>query len=206
MQDFYDYAYASDSKYCYAGTNILKNKLNIQDMQELQDAEREITSLRTAEFLNKFVNTAYDLDLAFLKEIHRFIFQDVYTWAGEFRTVDIAKGNMFCRSVFIEEQLTKIFSNLKAENDLTELPKDQLAERLAHYLGELNAVHPFREGNGRVQRIFISLLALKNGYHLQFSKITREDMLRASDEAFHLRYEFMEELMKNILDDPDVSE
>jgi len=206
MQDFYDYAYASDSKYCYAGTNILKNKLNIQDMQELQDAEREITSLRTAEFLNKFVNSAYDLDLAFLKEIHRFIFQDVYTWAGEFRTVDIAKGNMFCRSVFIEDQLTEIFSNLKAENDLTELPKDQLAERLAHYLGELNAVHPFREGNGRVQRIFISLLALKNGYHLQFSKITREDMLRASDEAFHLRYEFMEELMKNILDDPDVSE
>lgn len=206
MQDFYDYAYASDSKYCYAGTNILKNKLNIQDMQELQDAEREITSLRTAEFLNKFVNTAYDLDLAFLKEIHRFIFQDVYTWAGEFRTVDIAKGNMFCRSVFIEEQLTKIFSNLKAENDLTELPKDQLAERLAHYLGELNAVHPFREGNGRVQRIFISLLALKNGYHLQFSKITREDMLRASDEAFHMRYEFMEELMKKILEEPDVSE
>lgn len=205
MQDFYDYAYASDSKYCYAGTNILKNKLNIQDMQELQDAEREITSLRTAEFLNKFVNSAYDLDLAFLKEIHRFIFQDVYTWAGEFRTVDIAKGNMFCRSVFIEDQLTEIFSNLKAENDLTELPKDQLAVRLAHYLGELNAVHPFREGNGRVQRIFISLLALKNGYHLQFSKITREDMLRASDEAFHLRYEFMEELMKNILDDPDAS-
>lgn len=206
MQDFYDYAYASDSKYCYAGTNILKNKLNIQDMQELQDAEREITSLRTAEFLNKFVNSAYDLDLAFLKEIHRFIFQDVYTWAGEFRTVDIAKGNMFCRSVFIEDQLTEIFSNLKAENDLTELPKDQLAVRLAHYLGELNAVHPFREGNGRVQRIFISLLALKNGYHLQFSKITREDMLRASDEAFHMRYEFMEELMKNTLDDPDVSE
>lgn len=206
MQDFYDYAYASDSKYCYAGTNILKNKLNIQDMQELQDAEREITSLRTAEFLNKFVNSAYDLDLAFLKEIHRFIFQDVYTWAGEFRTVDIAKGNMFCRSVFIEDQLTEIFSNLKAENDLTELPKDQLAERLAHYLGELNAVHPFREGNGRVQRIFISLLALKNGYHLQFSKITREDMLRASDEAFHLRYEFMEELMKKILEEPDVSE
>lgn len=206
MQDFYDYAYASDSKYCYAGTNILKNKLNIQDMQELQDAEREITSLRTAEFLNKFVNTAYDLDLAFLKEIHRFIFQDVYAWAGEFRTVDIAKGNMFCRSVFIEEQLTEIFSNLKAENDLTELPKDQLAERLAHYLGELNAVHPFREGNGRVQRIFISLLALKTGYHLQFSKITREDMLRASDEAFHMRYEFMEELMKKILEEPDVSE
>ena len=95
MQDFYDYAYASDSKYCYAGTNILKNKLNIQDMQELQDAEREITSLRTAEFLNKFVNSAYDLDLAFLKEIHRFIFQDVYTWAGEFRTVDIAKEICF---------------------------------------------------------------------------------------------------------------
>ena len=67
-------------------------------------------------------------------------------------------------------------------------------------------MHPFREGNGRVQRIFISLLALKTGYHLQFSKITREDMLRASDEAFHMRYEFMEELMKKILEEPDVSE
>jgi len=206
MKDFYDYAYASDSKYCYSGTNTLRNKLNIQNMQELQDAEREITSLRTAEFLSKFVNTTYDLNIAFLKEIHRFIFQDVYSWAGEFRTVDIAKGNMFCRSVFIEERLTEIFSNLKAEDDLLGLSKDLLAERLAHYLGELNAVHPFREGNGRVQRIFISLLALKNGYHLHFSKISKADMLRASDETFHLNYEFMEQLMKNILEEPHIGE
>ena len=113
---------------------------------------------------------------------------------------------MFCRSVFIEEQLTEIFSNLKAENDLLGLSKDLLAERLAHYLGELNAVHPFREGNGRVQRIFISLLALKNGYHLHFSKISNADMLRASDETFHLNYEFMEQLMKNILEEPRIGE
>ena len=206
MKDFYNYVYASDSKYCYSGTNILRNKLNIQNMQELQDAEREITSLRTAEFLSKFVNTTYELNIAFLKEIHRFIFQDVYSWAGEFRTVDIAKGNMFCRSVFIEEQLTETFSNLKAENDLMGLSKDLLAERLAHYLGELNAVHPFREGNGRVQRIFISLLALKNGYRLQFSKVSKADMLRASDETFHLNYEFMEQLMKNILEEPHIDE
>ncbi len=206
MKDFYNYVYASDSKYCYPGTNILRNKLNIQNMQELQDAEREITSLRTAEFLSKFVNTTYELNIAFLKEIHRFIFQDVYSWAGEFRTVDIAKGNMFCRSVFIEEQLTEIFSNLKAENDLMGLSKDLLAERLAHYLGELNAVHPFREGNGRVQRIFISLLALKNGYRLQFSKVSKADMLRASDETFHLDYDFMEQLMKNILEESHIGE
>ena len=200
MCDFYDYAYAVDAQYCYPGTNILKNKLNIRNLQQLQEAEREITSLRTAEFLDKATTADYHLDMPFFKELHRFIFQDVYAWAGEFRTVDIAKGNMSCRSVFIEAQLAEIFSNLKAENDLMGLTRERLAVRLAHYLGELNAVHPFREGNGRVQRIFITLLALKNGYHAQFSKISKEDMLRASNETFHLHYEFMEQLMEKILE------
>ena len=89
-------------------------------------------------------------DLRHLQSIHQFIFSDIYDWAGELRTVNIAKGNQFCNHQYLETYADGIIKKLKTEKMLTVLPLSMIPERLAYYLGEINVLHPFREGNGRV--------------------------------------------------------
>jgi len=135
------------------------------------------------------------LDFGYLKQIHRFLFGDIYEWAGSVRSVNISKGNQFCRCELIEEQMSQIMGKLADENYLYGLDKEKLAERLAYYIGEINAIHPFREGNGRSQRMFIEVLALRNRYHLDFALISNEEMLEASMQTFNLKYELMTALL-----------
>lgn len=111
MEDKYYYEYETDSHYCYSGTYVLKNKLNITDENELKSAERSITSLRTAQFMQNPIDGK--LDFNYLKSIHKFIFGDIYEQAGTIRTVNISKGNQFCRSEFIEEQMISIMRKLE---------------------------------------------------------------------------------------------
>lgn len=197
MPDKYYYEYETDSDYCYPGTYVLKNKLNITDESELRSAERSITSLRTAQLIQNPIEGK--LDFNYLKNIHKFIFGDIYEWAGTIRTVNIAKGNSFCRCEFIEEQMESIMRKLEKENYLENLNIEMLAERLAYYIGEINAIHPFREGNGRTQRMFIECLALKNGFSLDFAKISNEEMLEASVQTFNLEYKLMSKLLLRAL-------
>lgn len=156
--------------------------------------ERKLTMLRLDELFQNPVRG--DFDLKHLQNIHKFIFQDLYSWAGEIRVVDIAKGNMFCNALFIEEQANLIFSNLKKENYLTGLTQEAFIKRLAYYFAEINALHPFREGNGRTQREFIRLLGLKNNYFIRFSSVLRDGMISASKKSFLLDYTEMEEILK----------
>ena len=87
-------------------------------------------------------------DAAHLRAVHRFLFQDVFPWAGEFRVVNISKGNTsFGPAMFIEQALADAVGKLKVEAFLAKLTTAQFAQRAAFYLGEINAVHPFREGN-----------------------------------------------------------
>lgn len=195
--DRYYYEYELDSDYCYPGTYVLKNKLNITDENELKSAERSITSLRTAQFIQNPIEGKMDFN--YLKNIHKFIFGDIYEWAGKTRTVNIAKGNSFCRCEFIEEQMESVMRRLEKENYLANLNIEMLAERLAYYIGEINAIHPFREGNGRTQRMFIECLALRNGFLLDFAKISNEEMLEASVQTFNLEYELMSKLLLRAL-------
>jgi cell filamentation protein len=89
-----------------------------------------------------------------LRAIHFHIFQDIYCWAGELRTVDISKGSTrFANISRIEPEADKLFRLLEQENHLIGLPREQFLTRLAHYYGELNVIHPFRDGNGRAQRL-----------------------------------------------------
>lgn len=198
MNSDYSYEYEYDSFYCYPNSFILKNKLNITDEKELKQAEREITSLRTAQALVERIDGKFDFE--HLKEIHRFLFGDIYDWAGMVRNVNIAKGNQFCRFDFIEEQMEELLSKLKKENYLLDCKvKFDLAKRLAYYLGEINAIHPFREGNGRSQRMFIEYLSFHVGYQFDFMKITSQEMLEASVNAFNLNYTMMEQLINRAL-------
>ena len=179
-----------DTKYCYPDTDILINKLDIRDLDKLHIFERKLTMLRLLELLDKPINGKFDFK--HLQAIHAYIFQDVYDWAGKVRTVDIAKGNMFCNVRFISSQADVIFSGLKEEHYLAGLDEDMFIKRLAYYFSEINALHPFREGNGRSQREFIRSLALKNGYLIYFDRVSEEEMLLASQKSFLCDYEDME--------------
>ena len=154
MRD-YSYEYEWDLEYCYPHSNVLKNKLNITNSHALEIAEREITSLKLA--YAKKIPIKGTFDLTHLQAIHHFLFSDIYEWAGQLRHVNIAKGNQFCLAMHLNTYAQKLFSGLRKENYLTDCPN--IAHRLAFYLSELNVLHPFREGSGRTQRLFIEYLA-----------------------------------------------
>lgn len=162
---------------------VLKNKLGATTNEMLEDRERDITALRIV--MLKANPISGNFDLKHLKAIHRFIFSPIYHWAGQIRQGSLSKGEtVFTFPERIEPELNKIFKQLKRENYLQGLNKENIAKKLAFYLGELNAHHPFREGNGRVQRIFISDLAYQAGYKLDFSHISQDEMIEASILAF----------------------
>jgi len=135
-----------------------------------------------------------------LKAIHKYLFGDIYEWAGKTRNVNISKGNQFCPFQNIESEMHRIGAELKKEKFLQGLDKQLLAKRLAYYIGEINAIHPFREGNGRAQREFIKELAAKNGYMIQYDTVSELEMIEASADTFELKYQKMEELMFRALD------
>jgi cell filamentation protein len=176
--------YDADETYCYPGTDVLRNKAEITDANELDAYEGELSTLRSIEILENPL--AGQFDLALLQRIHFALFQDIYDWAGKIRTVDISRGNSrFANVRFIESAANEIFNKLARENWLKGLDAGHLSKRLAHYLSEINALHPFREGNGRVQRIFISQLSQAAGYQLDYSDLEQEQIYQAMGLAFN---------------------
>ena len=197
------YECEQDNSYCYQDSCILKNKLGIKNKEQLEEAERNITALRILQL--KTGELRGEPNFKYLCKIHKHIFGDIYSWAGKIRTVDISKGNMFCNSQFILENAEDIFNRLKKENYLQDYKDvNKMSERLAYYLSEINALHPFREGNGRAQREFIIVLARRAGYVVDFSKVSQEEMIQASEEAFYCDYRHMNEIFARITSKQEV--
>ena len=145
-------------------TGLLRNKLGLTTPGELADAEQAITYAALILLRDSPVSPSYDL--AHLRAIHARIFGDIYDWAGQIRTIAIAKGSPFCLPQHIESSAADIFHALRGENFLRGLRRDAFVDRLTHYFGEINAIHPFREGNGRMQRAFFEQLASDAGFTL----------------------------------------
>ena len=196
MKDYY-YEFEQDSIYCYPDSFVLKNKLNITDGDKLEEAERNITALRILS-LRKHPPKG-EMDFSYLCLLHKLIFGDIYSWAGEIRNVNINKGTMFCNYLFIAQQAEYIFGKLKKERYLRRCSADEMPLRLSYYLSEINALHPFREGNGRTQRLFIEILAERAGYEVDFSSVTADEMIEASADSFLMKYEKMNRIMKRIV-------
>src|ERR1700759_2271368 len=137
----------TDDPYVYPGTSVLKNKLDIRDADLLDYHERELVAHRIAQ-------DAPDgnFDLSHLRAIHRHLFQDVYDWAGEIRTVEISKdGHQFQFQRVIQTGMSDVHRRLVAADFLSGLDLAPFAERAGEIIGDINYVHPFREGNGRTQ-------------------------------------------------------
>lgn len=175
----YDRKDIIQSIYCYAQTEILKNKLSIQDPNLLEEAEAEYTAQRLLELEAEPLKGRFSL--SYLQNIHHYIFQDIYPFAGKLRTEDISKGDtMFARSQHIKGYTNKILTELKMEVYLKGLPLNQFSNRIAYYMAELNIIHPFREGNGRAIREFIRSLAANCSYTINWNAIDKNILLNAS--------------------------
>jgi cell filamentation protein len=159
-------------------TGVLYNKFALGTAAELEAAEREITHAALILLDESPVPPSYDLP--HLREIHKRIFSDIYEWAGQIRTVAIAKGTMFCLPQYIDSSAAVIFRELDDEDCLRGLPRDAFVGRLAYYLGEVNALHPFREGNGRAQRAFFDQLARDDGFTLAWQHLDAARNVEAS--------------------------
>jgi len=139
--------------YCYPGSDVLRNLLNIRCEEELQKAERELSEIAISRF--RLLPPPYDLTL--FQHIHRTLFCDVYDWAGQPRTVNIQKGDtFFCTAERILPEAEKIFRAMERNAWFVGLNKEELVVAIAETYGDLNVIHPFREGNGRAQRILLS--------------------------------------------------
>ena len=197
MDHKYQYDYEWDSSYCYPNSFILRNKMDLHDPEILSEAERKISALRIYAAFNNPIKGSFDLK--HLQAIHKFIFQDIYPWAGELRTVNIAKGNQFCNCLYIESASRPTFDKLRDDDHfLIGMDPERIPEKLAYYLGEINVIHPFREGNGRAQRVFIQYLAQAAGCHVDFTNVTGPEMIEASAQAFDCDYQKMTELFQKI--------
>lgn len=190
------YEKSFDEKYCYPNSNVLKNKIGFKDLNKLCTFEGDYTQLRNAEIIVKPIKG--NLDFAHLKKIHSHIFQDIFDWAGKVRTVNIAKGNMFCDCKFIDSYSEDIFKNLKKNDYLIGTDKKQFADKLATCIGDINALHPFREGNGRSTRSFIQYVANVAGYELNYNLTNRDAMMEASIESFTCNYEKFSKIFQQI--------
>lgn len=163
------------------GQGVLRNLVGATTYDELRHREDTFVGYRGATLRTHGIPATYDL--AGLQSIHRHLFQDVYEWAGEVRTVSIAKGRGFVAPDQIESSFAQIADVIRETDQLRTVSPDRYAESLARVYHAVNTVHPFREGNGRTQREFITALAREAGYTVDWQSVPGWANDRASEMA-----------------------
>jgi len=186
---------ATPDPYCHPGTTVLRNRLHLAGQAALDAFEADAVTQRGSEPL-----PAGRLTLAHFRAVHRHLFQDVYAWAGRTRTVRIAKNeSMFCYPEHIDMQARDLFSWLADHDRLRNLSAEDFAAQGAHFLSELNAIHMFREGNGRAQMAFFAMLADRAGHRLDFDRLDPEPFLAAMIAAFKGREDDLAVQIRNMI-------
>ncbi len=171
---------AERDPYCYPNTSVLKNKAGLTDQAALEQFETAMTFARSLEPLpsGRFSVTHYCA-------VHHHLFQDVYTWAGRFRKIRISKGaSPFCYPENIAREMRRLFRWLVHKHEFRNTSAGDFAAGAAHFLAELNAIHPFREGNGRTQLTFLSMLADNAGHPLDLDRLDTDAVL-AQHQSSH---------------------
>lgn len=171
MPDFID-------PYINSETGILRNLVGATTYPELRKAEGDIVTLAEV----SLDNIPHTVNLAELQKIHQALFRKIYDWAGELRTVNIRKGSQeyFLDYTYLENGASFVFNNLRQEKCLQNLDRETFIRRLAYFYEQVNFIHPFREGNGRTQRIFWQKVANEAGYRIDWSKVIGNELDNAS--------------------------
>lgn len=175
----------SDTTYCYPPDyTVLRNKFGIRNAAELDRLESRRVALR----FDEGVPTG-NFDLDHLKTIHHHLFQDVYEWAGQIRTVEISKGgSQFQYSRYIETGMRDVHRRLVEGHFLKGLSGDEFARQAGQIIGDINYVHPFRDGNGRTQLLYLEQLATRAGHTIDLKSLDRAGWVEACRNAHGAEY------------------
>lgn len=186
----------SDELYCYPPDfAVLKNLEDIRDPAQLDRFERNMVRDRTSQNI-----PTGDFDLSHLQAIHKHLFQDVYAWAGEIRKNEISKGgHQFQFRQYIGTGMNDVHSRLQSKDYLRQTTADQFADGASSIIGDINYVHPFRDGNGRTQLIYLRELASQADHKIDLSKLERSSWIEASIQAHNSNYEAMRDCIRNAI-------
>jgi cell filamentation protein len=175
----------------------LRNNLGITDAAELSRAEADLAAVELSILDAEPLPGGYDL--AHLQAFHRRIFGSVYPWAGELRTVEIAKGTSFCPSINIVSYAEGVFGALFGNDHLRGLDRPEFIQALAELYGDVNAIHPFREGNGRAQRAFLAQLTRDAGYAVSWKEMDQQENIAASVASFNANNSLLEKMLDRLV-------
>lgn len=190
------YSIDSTTSNCYEGTTCLINKLGITDKNKLKEFEGAVTFAKASELeLNPISDT---FDVEHYKSIHKYLFEDIYDWAGEYRTVNISKkGTRFTSADQIPDLMNACFMRLKDNDYFQNKSFDEFTDNIVDFYSVTNMIHPFREGNGRTQRLFISQLIRFNNYDIDFSSIDKDELMIATIHAANGITDYLKEIFYN---------
>ena len=188
----------SDTTYCYPPDyTVLKNKLNLRDAAALERVERRLVVQRAREGM-----PAGDFDFRHLKAINRHLFQDIYDWAGQVRTVEISKGaSQFQFARYIETGMADIHRRIMQSGFLNTRDAGDFAHLAGEIIGDINYVHPFRDGNGRTQLQYLKQVATYAGHVLDLRKLKRREWMHASRAAHHGNYQGLVDAVRSAIVD-----
>ena len=201
----YDVYTTVQSIYCYPGSDVLQNKLNIRDKTELKQAEEEFTAVKQLILLQQPVKGRFTK--THLMRIHRFLFEDVYPFAGRIRREQISKGDtMFYPPNEIDRRLEYIFNEIHTKKLLSEQDAEIQIQNLSYVMTELNIIHPFREGNGRSIRELIRCMGLEYGLRLNWGNTDRDTLINAAIASVDDDMAFCDVLMQCLETDELISQ
>ena len=183
---------------CYPGTTVLINKLGIRDEVLLNEVEATLVSAKSVLWED---NPRYKtFDFIHYKAIHLFLFEDLFDWAGKVRTVNISKrGTRFCLYESVEDQANRIFSRLHRCELFAKLCRREFLSEIVDFYCITNYLHPFREGNGRTQRIFISQLITNAGYDFDFANVDGDLLMIATIQSANGVTDLLKELFEQLI-------
>lgn len=172
------------------------NLLGLTDFTALAQAEAFTFSIRATQ-IEKGVYKITAFSVSDFIQLHHHLFQDIYSFAGKFRDVQLMKGSTrFCQVQFMDTYASDLFTQLSSEPNWDSL--QHAAKRLAYFKSELNMLHPFREGNGRTIRIFLQAFAKSKNFLWEYDKINREEYMQAMIRAVTSE-DFLEKLFLDTL-------
>lgn len=177
--------------YLWPRSEVLRNRLGLRDLEDLQRVEYRLVNVRQQQVENSTVTIPRTFDAAHLKALHAHLFGDIYEWAGQYRTVDMAKGSTAFADVAMIEQYLTIAGVTATAGDWSAVTAEQFAERTATTYAYLNQGHPFREGNGRASKLWMAQLAEQSPWRLDFERVAETDWISACARASRLQGEFV---------------
>ena len=178
---------------CYEGTTCLINKFNITDEKKLANVESAITMAKAASLEKNPLNG--DFSFAHYCAVHKYLFDDLYEWAGKLREVEMSKkGTRFASTQDLALLCNACFDRLQKNNCFRGLNHPDFVENIVDLYCTLNLIHPFREGNGRTLRVFIAQLVRFCGYEINFAEINPDDLMIATIHAANGVQQYLIEL------------